>query len=200
MRLPPCASNVLGKAAKRRDGQALATGHEHILAQLYGPAGDADDHERLEHALVRGGELVTVDHGDGEHELDLLLQGVEGLAGDGADRDHRSQPRRDCRRGTQGASAGDAPPSGTDLLQRQLVIGEMRMPGPQLVDSRLEGRFAAADHPGEAAEHGLQLGREPVQVHRGKRTAELGGREVGIHSHVWEAHLNTELRLSRGSD
>src|SRR5260370_87849 len=80
------------KAAKRGHGQALATGHEHVLAQLYGPAGDADDDERLQHALVRGRELVAVDHGDCEHELDLLLQRVDGLARDGPSRDPRAPP------------------------------------------------------------------------------------------------------------
>src|SRR5216683_2829695 len=61
--------------------------------------------------------------------------------------------------------------SGTDQVQRQLVIGEMRMPGPQLVDFHLDRRLAAADHAGETAKHGLQLGREPVEVHRGQAYA-----------------------------
>jgi hypothetical protein len=49
---------------ERRDREALAAGHDQVLAQLERAAGDADNHQSLEHSVVRVGERVAVDQGD----------------------------------------------------------------------------------------------------------------------------------------
>ena len=82
----------------------------------------------------------------GEHELDLLLERVEGLARDGADGEHGAEP------GAIAAAPLMAPVAATRRrvermsVQRKLVIGEVGMPRPQLMDVRLDGRLASADH------------------------------------------------------
>jgi hypothetical protein len=88
---------------------------------------------------------VAVDHRDGEDELDLLLQGVERLTGDGTDRQHGAKPRSDRGRTAERSRAGDSPPRGTYELQRQLVIGVVRMPRPQQMDARLNRGLSASD-------------------------------------------------------
>jgi hypothetical protein len=47
------------------------------------------------------------------------------------------------------------------------------MPGPQLSDPALDGRFATPDRVGKGPKHGLELWREPVEIHRSKRTAAM---------------------------
>ena len=62
--------------------------------------GDATDWDRLPElnppvAPVGAAELVTVDHRDAQHQLDLLLERVEGLAGHGANRQRGAETRSD---------------------------------------------------------------------------------------------------------
>src|SRR5207249_1748720 len=108
-------------------GEALAARDQHVLAQLQRAAGDADHDERLEHPALRTAELVAEDHRDAEHELDLLLERVEGLARDGADREHRAQAGRNRGRAAQRTGGRNPSSRGTDQGLRKLIVGISRM-------------------------------------------------------------------------
>ena len=65
-----------GEPAEGRDSESFAARDQDIFAKLDGAARDSDHHERVDHPLIRAAQLVTVDDGDGEDELDLLLERV----------------------------------------------------------------------------------------------------------------------------
>ncbi len=154
---------------KRGHGQALAAGNQHVLAQLQRATGYADHHERFEHAVLGAAELMAVDHGDREHELDLLLQRVEGLARDRADGEHRADPRRYRCGAADRTGSRDPPASGTDELHRKLVTGEVGVLRAQRLDAVLDGGLARRHDLGEAPEQRLHLDGQAVEVHRHER-------------------------------
>ncbi len=123
-----------GQVPEGRDREALSARDEHVLAQLDRAARDSDHDQGFEHSLIRVGELVAENHGDPKHELDLLLQRVDRLARDGADRERGAEPWRDGDRSAQRPGGSHTPARGTDEVERQLMVGVVRVIGPQLLD------------------------------------------------------------------
>src|SRR5207247_2427009 len=107
-------------------------------------------------------ELVAVDHGDREHELDLLLERVEGLAGDGADGEHGAEPRRDRGGATDRTGGRDPPARGTDELHRKLVTCEVGVLLAQRLDAGPDRGFARGHDLGEAPQQRLHLDGQAV--------------------------------------
>ena len=87
----------VGHAPERGKRKTLTPRDQNVLAQLERAAGQADNDQRLEHAIFGTGQLVAEDHRDAEDELDLLLERVQGLARDRADRDDGAQAGCDRR-------------------------------------------------------------------------------------------------------
>ena len=154
-----------GQPAEGRDGQALAARDENVLAQLHRTACHSQDDQCLEHSLVRPAELVAVDHRDREHELDLLLECVYGLACHGAERQRGAQPWSNRYGAAQRSGGGHPASRGTDELQRKLIIGVVRMRGADLLHLGPDRRLASVHGPGQPTHHGAHLRRQPVEVH-----------------------------------
>ena len=159
-----------------RHRDSLATRNQHVLAQLHGPAGDSDHHQRLQHPFVGFAQLVAVDQRDGEDELGLLLQRVKRLAGCGAERQQRPQAGGDRSRPAGGTGRGDPDPGIADQLGGQLVVVEAGMGEPERVDPGSDRRLPAPDRPGQRPEDFVKLRREPVEVHSNH---DLTGRRSG---------------------
>ena len=135
----------LRHASERGDGEPFAACDDDVFAQLQRAAREADDHQRLEDSALRSPELVTVDHRDAEHELDLLLEGEQRLAGDGADRQQRAEARSDRGGAAYGAGRRHTPSGGTDERVSELIVGEKRIGGPQVLDPGPDGRLSGSD-------------------------------------------------------
>ena len=112
---------------------------------------------------------MAVDDRDPQDQLDLLLEGVEGLARDGAHRQHCSETGRDRGGSTQRSCCRNSAPCGTDELLGKLVIGEVRVPGANHLDMSPDRRLAGADRLRQAPQHELDLGRQPIEVHADRR-------------------------------
>src|SRR5207245_358937 len=180
--------------AERGQRQALATGDQDVLPQLQRAAGQADHDEGLEHSVLRSAQLVAEDHRDAEHELDLLLERVQGLARDRADGEHGPESGGDRRRATQCAGRGHASPRGTDELARKLITRIERVSRTQPSDLGSDRGFAALYCLVEGFEDETKLRRELVEVHGAETTA------VWVRakkSHQQQPALNTQLRLCR---
>ncbi len=154
-----------GEASKRRDCEVLAADHDHLLAELDRAARGADHDQRLQEAIVGFGELMAEDCRDPQHELELLLQRVEGLARNRADGEHRAHRRHHRRGAADRAGRSDPPPCGTNELLGHLMIGEERVGDSQRVDVRPDGRLTTPHGVFERAEDGAELRRELVEVH-----------------------------------
>ncbi len=127
-----------GQVTKGGDCHALAAGDENLFAQLDGAGRDSNHDQGLEDAFIRVAQLVAEDHRDAEHELDLLLQRVERLARDRADREHRAETGSDRHSPAQRSGCRNPPPRGTDERQGQLMIGVVRMARSHLLDLRAD--------------------------------------------------------------
>ena len=140
------------QSSKSRECDALSAGDEHVLAQLDCAAGDSNHDQGFDDAFVRVAELMSEDHRDPQHELDLLLERIEGLARDGADGEHGAETWRDRNGSAQRAGCRDTAARGTDERESQLMIGVVGMARPQLLDLRSNGWLATLHCVGESAE------------------------------------------------
>ena len=129
--------------SKRGDGETLPTGDDDVFAKLQRPACDAHDNQRLEDASLRSAQLVPEDHGDTQHELDLLLEGIEGLARHRADCEGSAQSGCDRSRAADRTGRCDTATCGTDQPQGQLIVGVGRVRGAKLIDFGSDRRLAA---------------------------------------------------------
>ena len=181
-------------AAKRRHRQALSAGDDDVLAELQRAAGHADHDQRFEHAVIRTVRLVAEDHRDPEDELDLLLEGVEGLARDGPDRQRGAQGGHDRRRSTQRPGRSDAAPRGTNQRPRNFMVRVERVGRSQVVDPGADRGFAAFHRTVECAKKGAYLGRKLFEVHGGEAYMSVLGANESQGS---GADSNTYLRPCR---
>src|SRR5207249_11932768 len=139
-------------------------------------------------------QLVAEDHRDAEHELDLLLERVKGLARDRAYGEHGPQSGGDRRRAAQRSCRGHASPRGTDELARKLTTRIERVSRPQAGDLGSDRGFAALHCMVEGFEDETELRRELVEVHGAETTAVRFMRRSRSSSRLL---LNTQLRLCR---
>ena len=174
--------------------EAFPAGDEHILPQLQSAARQSDDDQRLEHAVLRSGQLVAEDHRDSEHELDLLLERIEGLARDRAYGEHGSKAWRDGSGSAQRAGRRDAAARGTDELPRQLITGVERVSGAQASDLGPDRRLAVLHRMVERFEDETELRRELLEVHGAEAT---GLATSAKKSQQTTRHSNPQLRLCR---
>jgi len=84
-----------GQPAERGDRHPLAARNKDIFAKLHGAAGDADNDQGLYNSLIGAAELMAVDDRNRKDQLDLLLERVQGLAGECPDREHGAKPGGD---------------------------------------------------------------------------------------------------------
>ena len=154
--------------AKRGQSQALAAGDHDVLAQLQSTARHAHHYERLQDAPLGSAQLVTEDHRDTEHELDLLLEGVERLARHRADGEDGPQTGGDRSRAADRTGRRHAAACGTDQQQRQLIVGVVRVRGAKLVDFGPDCGLPALHRLIEGAEDETNLRRELIQIHGGE--------------------------------
>ncbi len=157
-----------GDPAERRDGKTFAARHDDVLAQLQGAARDAHDHKRLQDTSFRTAQLVTEEDRDPEHQLDLLLERVDGLAGHRSDGEDGAQSRRDRCCAADRTGGGDPAPRGTDERQGKLIVGVRRVSGAQLVNLGTDRRLAALHCLIEGADHETDLWRELIEIHGGE--------------------------------
>src|SRR4029077_10676713 len=135
------------------------------------------------------------DHRDGEDQLDLLLERVERLARERADREHRAEAGSDRDSSAECPGRRHPPARGTDEPSSQLVIGEVRIGFLQDVHPGPDRGFAAADSPRQRVKYRAQLRRQPIEVH--PRTAYRGwGTSTLLRgSRIFaRGYLNTYLR------
>src|SRR5439155_6204748 len=183
-----------GHASERGQGQSLTARDDNVLAQPERAAGHSDHDQRLEDAIVRTRQLVAEDDCDPQDELDLLLQGVEGLARHRADRQRGAQGRHDRRGATDRARRRNPAARGTNQPQRELMVGVARVGSSQVFDPAPDRRLAAFNRVIESAKESANLRREPLQVHGGEAYLTVSG---ATESQKGPVNLNTELRLSR---
>ena len=183
-----------GHASERGQGQALTARDDDVLAQLERAARHSHHDQRLEDAIVRTRQLVAEDDRDPQDELDLLLQGVEGLARHSSDRQRGAQGGHDRRRAADRARRRDAAAGGTNQPLGELMVGVARVGSPQVFDPAPDRRLAAFHRVIEDAKESADLRRELLQVHGGEAYMTGSG---ATWSQKRPVHLNTELRLSR---